>query len=443
MFSLPLKNIGDEQSPNVLLYSPPFRKKGVYVNGTVDSELIYLGSYLFDKGYNVKIVDGYFIGNDVYLVNHIQNNNFLIVDIWKNEYLLEGLWEEVFDKLDKVKKSNPNIKVICIGSISSLLSSEILARYDFIDYVAGQASVDSRSGKNELIASEIQSYYSSFPELSQGFISSLVLDLSESSTVSLISSRGCQKKCSFCSYNAHLTNWKERPIAKLAQDIALFNVTFGASKFALSDNNFGINISDNKKRIQILRDELKQARLSPQLALNISPDGLDKELLDLFAETGVTTVLLGVESFSSATRKKLYNKYINIDNLIDHVIYMQKLNIKPVLSHILFHPFLSLSDLKYELSWIKQFGPHLFPHFLVNSKLQIIPNTPIEKQIHAKGLLVSDGMNRDFRFQFKEVENLFNLLKLFFDGNYQSHNSSIDELASLRQKEWRLVTSLV
>ncbi len=429
-----------------VLYSPPLYKHGVLERGTHNSELLYLGQHLFDNGYSVILQDNFASPeDDKHLAETIKHLNpeVLIVNIWKNEYLLNGLWETIFSNLSEIKSEVPSTKIICIGSLPSLLGECIVESYPFVDAIVDQLSISSRNKPTNQILEYIKTYFSEFPKLTKEFLNHLNPKYSSDNTISLYSSRGCTKHCSFCSYNNHLRGWNSRDSADLIDDMTLFNETFGIERFALSDSNFGTNIKTNKERANAMLaskpDSLKNLRLS----LNISTEGLDEELIDTFSQIGVKGIMMGIESFDAQTRKKLFSKNTDINQARVVIGLLQDYEINPILSHILFHPWLTMDKLKLELQGIESFGPHLFVHFLSASKLQIIPNTPIEQIIERSGLLLRKGIYREFDFSDEHVKLIYLSLYSYFKENYQGVAHSNNSLAALKAKEWSLAKTLV
>lgn len=434
---------------NILVISPPLMKKGVLLNGTLCTEILYIGQYFHDLNYNINVLDAFAypsILDDIESIIQKAVPKYIIMYLWKSESLSGNYLESFFESLEKKIDRRKNIKIILIGSIASSLGGSLIQKYPWISSVVGQKKVHYKSfedDKSIKFYELVKGYHSCFPNLTEDFLKRLSIPISKKNTISLYSSRGCKKRCSFCSYNAHLVSWKHRDIKNLANEIMLFNKLFGSTNFSLSDNNFGTDIDNNLQRLQELKSEIEHLKFKPVLALNISTDGLSIEVLNLLKDVGVNAILIGLETFNQKTLKYVYTKKQDIDHAKEMVLHSEKIGITPILSYILFHPWLSFEELVWELKEIEKFGVHKLVHFLSQSIVQVVPGTLMEKKINEDGLLLEKGFDRDFRFKDPSVDFIYKKINRFFNASYHSSNKSISDLADLKIREWNYIKNLV
>ncbi|MCB0514394.1 MAG: radical SAM protein [Bacteroidetes bacterium] len=429
-------------SDTILLFAADVKDYG---GGANDGELMYLAQHLFNNGFYVKILDNYKNpNNDTY--NYIKNVNpdVIIVDLWKNELLDDNRIKYILDFLKVVKDGVKVKEIIGFGNIATSLFKEIFYYNDAIDFIVSEKNIFNRKTKSHTNNLPIlQEYLKTFCKLTEDFFRNINLTFDSTDIISLYSSRGCQRTCSFCSYNNNLSyGWKERKIQDLVTDIRTLNKIWGVTCFALFDNNFGLNKSKNRERASHLAEGIKTLDFSPTLSLNISLEGLTKSILDDLAKASVKYILVGIESLNQQTLRNVYNKSQIINHSIEMINYAERIGIIPVVSYILFHPYLTMSDLNTEIDKIERFGRYRIIQFIANSKLQVIPGTPIEQRLKEDGLLIERLFYRDFIFKDKKVERLYYTIKQFFTENFSQRNGSLNSIANFKIEEWKYFRAL-
>lgn len=426
----------------ICLYAPPIAKRGRWLEGTHDSELLYLGQHLFDHGHVVQVLDHFaHPPAERTIVDVIdRRTSLLVVDLWKNEILLNGQLDRVLEEVEVARRVCGEIDVAFIGHIASSIKEHLEAKAPGYFVVSQRRNSAQKELCGNPILRDIQDYYHRFPTLTKEYLLQVSPDVRKDDVVSVLSSRGCKKSCSFCSYNNHLHGWSYRSGSLLASDIILMHNLYGVKKFALSDNNFGVSRYENALRLRQLVASIPVIS-DIEIRLNISADGLSAEVVDLMKKCGCRALLLGTESFDANTLKYVFNKKLDVEHMLDMIDYAQHVGLTPILSHILFHPWTTADSLQFELGKMRVVGRHLFIHFIANSVLQVVPNTRMEKMVSSAGLLESNGLNRGFRFKHANISLLHGLLVRHFCDHYQQ-SETIQQLARLRVSEWSLLEQL-
>jgi|GEM_PF-6235625 len=436
--------------PSALLFAPSLRKEGVLLSGTHTSELLYLGQYLFDNGFDVGLVDAYADPREEARMLGRQQPDYIVVDLWKNESLLGDELHRLLSFIRDAKNVWAGTRSVFIGSISASIVRELLGDGTVVDAVVTQHDAATRPDDRTVDSIRdldiIRRYFEprSAPRLTEEFLKSAELVLRPGDIVSLYSSKGCRKACSFCSYNRHIERRTVRPIEDLVSDIALVVRSFGVTRFALADNNFGDDPRETLARVnEFLKCRKPYAIDGIQLSLNMSCDGLTEAVLDGFKAMGVNSILLGLESFDPKTLSHIFHKRLDLGHFRRMVNYAERIGITPVVSYILFHPWLTYEQLRSQVDEIAEFGRYRLVHFLAKSLLQVVPGTSIEQRLTSEGLLTGGGMNRSFVFKDERVANVYTSLRGFFDAHYPDFNQSTTELARLKIAEWHFLTELL
>jgi len=407
-----------------------------------DGELLYLGQYLFCKGHDIQLLD-YYARPANGLLSELEefNPDFLVAHVWRSELILNARMPLILDELARLKR-RLKFKIIAIGSMASAMHKEIIEYNDAVDFVVAARGIYSLNDIMPDICLDIRKYFGGFSVLTHDFLHQNV-DYQSDDIVGLHSSRGCLRKCSFCSYNSDLTyGWKERDIKDLVSDIKIIHDLYGVTQFTLFDSNFSSNIKSNEKRARLLAKEVSSLSFEFDMSLNFSAEGLNKNIINDLKMASVKSILIGLESLNEQTLIR-YNKKQNIGHTISMIEYAEEVGIIPVVSYILFNPWMTIDGLKSEIERIEKFGRYKIPHFLANSELIVIPGTTIERLLRQEKLLIENKFYRNFIFKDKEVEEVHSKLTEFFRENISAYSSSIYSLAELKMKEWDYLKSIL
>lgn len=427
----------------ILLVAPnPKRFNTTVVHGG----LIYLGEYLYSLGYDVEIDNSSSFGRPNIDRNCIEcfQPNVLVVDLFRNELLENMALEHVLDLIGELKLAYKIGYVIGIGSISSSLRDDILKYSDAIDCIIDVKAIYTQLGNKfyPKVVDYIKNYYAGFQKLSESFIKSTSIHIPDNAIVSLAASSGCPKQCSFCSYNANVSGWQSRNVIDLADEIELFWHRYNIRRFALTDNNFGVDPDQNVRRLNSIWAQLNEKGIHPKLSMNISADGLSSEVIYAMRNVGVDIILIGFESFNTKTLRRIYKKNICFDTAIPHIFEAEKAGIKPIISYILFQPWLTLNDLRSEISSIDEFGRHRLVHFAAKSILHVIPRTPIEQRLEKEQLLIRSGFSRTFKFVNDDVGDIYMRLAEW-TSKIISGCKTQEDLSKAKIQEWKVLKELV
>ncbi|HEV2839954.1 MAG TPA: B12-binding domain-containing radical SAM protein [Chthoniobacterales bacterium] len=425
----------------IQLFAPLGTKMGTQVH---DGELLYLAQFLFDNGYCVKVTDCYLNPDlDPLAETRAFKPDLLVVHLWKNELIVENKIMRLLSLLEVIKARSPALRVVAIGSIATSVRDEILEWRSVVDAIVSETCISYRQNVRQEIVelALIQDYFSRFVKITNAFLSSGTIQFGVDDVVSVYSSRGCQKKCSFCSYNSYTTRWKDRDISGLADDIAVIRNHTSAIRFSLFDSNFGAESEVNQRKSALLAERLTSIP-DLKLTLNVSSDGLSEEVIANFRRANVVGLLIGLESLNPRTLLEVYHKRQDINHATEMIEFAESQGITPIVSYILFHPWLTLDALRDEIQKIDAFGRHRIIQFAAKSRLQVIPKTPIERMLREQNLLVEGKFFRDFLFKDNDVRDVFLKLKIAFDRAIGSCRTFAD-LADLKMREWAYLREIV
>lgn len=121
--------------------------------------------------------------------------------------------------------------------------------------------------------------------------------------VHLVTSRGCQANCIFCSVASfvremkHVSPWRSRSISNIVDEITHLHDTFGISCFKIVDDSF-IEPPRNAKWAGDFASELKRRNLHITFRTQIRADRINREIVELLVEAGWFATSVGIENGS-------------------------------------------------------------------------------------------------------------------------------------------------
>jgi radical SAM superfamily enzyme YgiQ (UPF0313 family) len=141
-------------------------------------------------------------------------------------------------------------------------------------------------------------------------------------TATVITSRGCPFKCTFCSsHTIHGRKTRTRSVENVIGEIKELNKSFGINLITFEDDL----ITSNKKRTIEIFSTLKQLKFKnfkiefPDI---LSINTTDNEVLDIMVENGLSVAIFALESGSSYTQKHIIKKNVNLEKthaIVNHL----------------------------------------------------------------------------------------------------------------------------
>lgn len=108
----------------------------------------------------------------------------------------------------------------------------------------------------------------------------------------LISSRGCPFRCTFCDKTVSGSGWRARPALDVVNELQEIKERYGIGYVCIFDDNFTLK----RRRVVEICEEILRRQLDIAWKCEARVDGIDEELAKLMARAGCRTVAFGVES---------------------------------------------------------------------------------------------------------------------------------------------------
>ncbi|MCX6662841.1 MAG: radical SAM protein [Euryarchaeota archaeon] len=219
---------------------------------------------------------------------------------------------------------------------------------------------------------------------------------------SLISSRGCPNRCTFCQITC-FTHYRARSATNSIKEIDEL-VLAGYNSIAFADDNF---LADKKKAEYIMDHIIKQQYDISLWILDTRIDSADKKLYQKMRDAGVELISFGIESGNQEILD-LYNKKITIEQVRKTVKLSKEMGFLLDVNFILGAPIETKKQMENTIRFAKSLS---IDHVLFNH-LQYLAGTPLWKQAVKQGKInpeestvKSDKRRGLALYDSKEIDN--------------------------------------
>ncbi|MBE7065742.1 MAG: radical SAM protein [Ruminococcaceae bacterium] len=162
--------------------------------------------------------------------------------------------------------------------------------------------------------------------------------------------RGCPFACTYCSTK---TMWGRKYRLKspkrIVEEIKYIHDKFGVNNFVFAHDMFTLN---REKVIETCK-LIKQLPFGIKWKCSARLDCIDKELIDIMADSGMENIYIGIET-GSPRMQKLINKNLNLDSAATMIEYIASKNIGVTASFIYGFPDETEDDLSETLKLISE-----------------------------------------------------------------------------------------
>ncbi|MBP7056325.1 MAG: radical SAM protein [Candidatus Omnitrophica bacterium] len=327
-----------EKCDKVLLINPPESGRGNYSSSPLG--LLYCASMLQRENIPVKVIDGFVDGWDALLKKTLEFQP-TIIGISCPTYARS----KSLKVAREVKRGLPHSKIILGGPHPTIMGSQLLEKYEFIDMVAiGESEFLIPDLCNGLKASDIPGLgfrrnsqvilnkkraniedldSVPFPALDlidprkyftddRGFFEGVNLDSEPCAFVTF--SRGCVGNCNFCSNKLMWNRWRSRSPKNMADEIESVNKKYGIRHFHFNDDCF----SANPTAAADLCSEITKRGLKIYFDIVTRADCITEDLLKKLKQAGCYRASFGIET-ASPRLLKIMGKPVSMTNAIEAI----------------------------------------------------------------------------------------------------------------------------
>lgn len=271
--------------------------------------LAYVGSYLKEKGFEVKLIDLMFSDGweDIERIIRVESPDLVGLSATTPQI------SAAFKVAKMVKAISKDIRVVVGGIHASALPEETIAdeNIDILAYGEGELTMAEIVSGKQLQAIE-GIYYKNNGQIVKNKPRELVKDIDIfpyplykdlpvskygtehfGSILGIISTRGCPYQCVYCAANTiHKRQYRKRSIQNVIGEIERLKKDFKAARFSFYDDTFILD----KKRIVDLCEALIRSNLNMKWNCIVRADSLDREILKVLKRAGCWSIQIGIES---------------------------------------------------------------------------------------------------------------------------------------------------
>ena len=187
----------------------------------------------------------------------------------------------------------------------------------------------------------------------------------------VISSRGCPFRCSFCDKSVSGSRWRARPATDVVDELQTLVEDFGVGFVNFYDDNFTLQ----RSRVVDICEEILRRGLKLEWKCEGRVDGVDPELLRLMRRAGCRTIAYGVESGNAETLA-LLRKDVTLDEAVDAFRHTREAGIRSLAYIILGAPGEGIDEVRKTVAFCRS----LRADYVQFSTLTALPGTPLFAQ---------------------------------------------------------------
>ena len=399
---------------DILFIMPPFSY------GDLDSigpkcpplGIAIIAAYVEQKNYKVQIIDGFALNckvDDICEEIKKQKPKVILVGSMTANH------KTALEIMEKTKQIDKTIITICGGPhVTSLPESTILKPYvdylvinegeittiELLDMIFKRKKIDPAEIKGiaykengVMKLTEKRPFIKNLDDLPMPAYHLLPMDsykaygwLDEGRKfTTMITSRGCPSKCSFCISSKNFMHWwRARSTEKVFEEILLLYNKYGIRHIYFQDDEFLVD----HNRIKKLADLIIQNKLDIIWECLGRVININEDLLNDMARSGCKSILYGIETGYEDGLKKI-NKLATLEMAINAVKLTQKYGIMVKVTFIIGFPWESEKEIKQTIKFAKELDADI----TFFNTLNPYPGTYIYQEIADNNLFVGAGDN--------------------------------------------------
>ena len=266
--------------------------------------------------------------------------------------------------------------------------------------------------------------------------SDIEYDRQELPTASVLASRGCPYKCSFCSiitfYAGNGTRGRRRrdPI-QVVDEMEYLVRQRGVKLILFQDDDFLAGGNDAREWARIIAHEVIERGLHRQMRFKFScrSDEVREDTLAPLIDAGLTHVYLGVEAGDPDALKTL-NKLITPEVHVRAGEILRRLDLTFDFGFMLMEPWSTISMVRNNLSFLRDFCAEGYAAAGFCRTLPYV-GTPMEQRMRAEGRLTGPALEADYLFLDPRLDVLWDFSLVAFAGRNYGKDATWDRLRGL------------
>jgi anaerobic magnesium-protoporphyrin IX monomethyl ester cyclase len=184
---------------------------------------------------------------------------------------------------------------------------------------------------------------------------------------SVLSSRGCYRRCAFCNVGAFFGNWRARSAGNVVDELETLARDFGVTRVDFQDDNFVGPGERGRDRARAIAAQIRQRGLDIRFRIMCSADAITHEAIAPLVEAGLYSIFIGIESGCqrrlTAYRKGTVEQNVRALQVLERIGILSKCEI----GFIMFDPDGDLEEIRENLAFLREHVRFMTPGTLMNS----------------------------------------------------------------------------
>ncbi|HYW53981.1 MAG TPA: radical SAM protein [Dongiaceae bacterium] len=223
----------------------------------------------------------------------------------------------------------------------------------------------------------------------------------------IVSSRGCDYKCTFCSIHAFYDSaglrWRMRSVNNVVREMVELRERWGCTGFFFADDNFLRPGAAGLARALEFRNELRAAKMDDCIIIALlTANAVRDEVIAPLVEVGLRGVFLGIESASPQILKRLRKPSTAAMNGAA-LRLLGRYGLDVTAGFIMFDPDTTLDDLRINITFLRDHLGFLSDTNVIG-RLDIYAGTPAHAEFESRGRLSGSYLEPQYEFSDAGVD---------------------------------------
>ena len=396
----------------------------------------YLAACLRQAGIHTTILDLPLTGGDLQtVVQAVQQGNYALVGC---SLTFQESAAETLDFITELKAAT-TVKIAVGGIYPTFAAREIMTLCPAIDFVVkgegeitlvelaqailsggsvrGVAVLVGRSG-SELWETEDRPSIDDLDLLPEPARDTLPQVLAQTGYASVLTSRGCYGRCTFCSVGAFFarfgSKYRQRSADAVIAELERLQTEYGVTNFAFIDANFIGTKGRGQARARQIAETIIAKGWQIKFSIECRVNDVEPELFALLKKAGLCKVFLGVESGSQAVLDR-FQKDVTVAENLAALKILSDLDIFVAMGFIMFDDQTTFDDLTANMQFLQQVKTVTGRPYLAKvdpaSKVLPLAGTKIEARLKAEERYGGNTLNFSYQIADPLVEKVYQVIR--------------------------------
>jgi len=263
-------------------------------------------------------------------------------------------------------------------------------------------------------------------------------------TLPLLASRGCARRCSFCSIHTFYRTApgkvvRVRRAEKVIEEMLELEQRHGARIFLFQDDDFPLWGRAGRKWVDELADRMHETGLAARAVWKIScrAEYVEPELFAKLRDAGLFLVYMGIES-GVESGLEILHKQMTVEQNLAAVRTLKQLGIWFSYGFMAFDPSSTFASVRQNIAFLREI---VGDGYAAATFCRMLPygGTPIRDRLAMEGRLRGDVTHPDYDFLDPRLNEYYRLLRraarvwIHDDGLSHELNWAWDELETIRR----------